>query len=87
MPAKYRIANAIISSKKKGVQNLKILRAMQSGRNRSVTDPFSAPYFSARFVKGHLPLFSSRAIPLSIIDAIAIIKRKLNALNTMAYRM
>jgi hypothetical protein len=58
-----------------------------SGKNRSVTEPFSAPYFSARFVNGHLPLFNKSATPLSIIEAMGIIRMKLNALNIMAYRI
>jgi hypothetical protein len=60
---------------------------MISGRNKSVTEPFSAPYFSARFVNGHLPLFNNNATPLSRIEAMGIIRIKLKALNIMAYRI
>jgi len=57
---------------KRGKDTLKILRAIQSGRKISVTEPFSAPWFSARVVKGHLPLFIRSNNPLTKIEAIAI---------------
>jgi hypothetical protein len=57
---------------KNGKETLKILRAMQSGRKMSVTDPFAAPSFSARVVKGHLPLLISSNKPFRKIERTAI---------------
>ena len=69
---KNRIANKMSSKMKNGKDTLKILRAMQSGRKISVTEPFSAPWLSARVVNGHLPLLRRSNRPFNKIDAIAI---------------
>ncbi|MFC1866370.1 hypothetical protein ACFLYB_06645 [Chloroflexota bacterium] len=63
----------------------KILRAITSGRKRSITEPFSAPYFSARFVNGHLPLFKKSSKPFIKIAAIGIKIIALKSLDTPAY--
>ena len=55
----------------KGVATLKILRATQSGRKISVTEPFLAPCLSTSVVNGHLPLLSSSNRPFSKIEMIA----------------
>ena len=54
-----------------GVATLKILRATQSGRKISVTEPLFAPCFSAMEVNGHLPLFSRSNKPFSKIEIMA----------------
>jgi hypothetical protein len=69
---------------KKGKETLKILRAIQSGKKISVTEPFSAPWFSARVVKGHLPLLASSNMPLIKIEAMAINVKQLNILKMQA---
>ena len=60
-----------------GVATLKILRATQSGRKISVTEPLFAPCFSAMEVNGHLPLFSSSNKPFSKFEMIASNTKKL----------
>ena len=54
-----------------GVATLKILRAAQSGRKISVTEPFFEPSLSAMDVNGHLPLLIRSKRPFSKIEMIA----------------
>jgi hypothetical protein len=66
---------------------LKTLRAMTPGRNISVTEPLSAPYFSAREVRGHRHLLRINTIPSMKMAAIAMSKTQLKVFVTPAYRM
>lgn len=56
-----------------------------SGRKISVTEPFSAPYCSARLVNGHLPLFRKSNKPFIKIDAMGINRKILKSLVIPAY--
>ena len=60
---KYLMPNKISSAGNKTIAILRTLREMAPGQNISVTEPFSAPYFSAREVRGHRHLLIINTIP------------------------
>jgi hypothetical protein len=61
-------------------ETLKTLRAIHFGRNISVTEPVSAPYFFARFVKGHCHWLNNNTNPSTSIAQIASNKIQLKVL-------
>ncbi len=66
------------------IETLKTLRAIQVGRKISVTEPFSAPYFSARVASGHRHLLRIRTVPSMKIAITAMSKIQLKVLVTPA---
>ena len=75
---------------KNGKETLKIFLAIQPGRKISVIEPLLAPCFSARVVKGHLPLFRRSKTPLIKIEQIASDLKQVNrqdAIRRIAYQI
>ena len=66
------------------MEPVKTLRAIQVGRKMSVTEPFSAPYFSARVASGHRHLLGISAVPSMRIAITAMSKIQLKVLVTPA---
>ena len=77
---KYLTPNKIISVGNRTIEILKTLREIISGRNISVTVPFSAPCFSAREVRGHRHLLKNNIRPSMRMAMIVISKIILNVL-------
>ncbi|MEE8190849.1 MAG: hypothetical protein V3T79_04555 [Candidatus Scalindua sediminis] len=69
------------------METVKTLRAIQFGRKMSVTEPFSAPYFSARVVNGQRPLLRSNAKPSIKIAMIAMSNTQLKVLVMPLYKI
>lgn len=83
-PVKYLIPRRTSSAVNNSVDPLKIFRAIIDGRKMSVTEPFSAPYFSARVVSGHRHLLRIKAAPSMKMATIAMSKTQLKVLVTPA---
>ena len=66
------------------IETRNTLRVIQVGRKMPVTEPLSAPYFSARIASGHRHLLRIRVVPSIKIAITAVSKAQLKVLVTPA---
>lgn len=83
-PMKYLIPRRTSSAVNNTADPLKTFRAIIAGRKMSVTDPFSAPYFSARVASGHRHLLRIKVTPSMKMVTNAMSKTQLKVLVTPA---